>query len=75
MSVAEQLVETVGTLPPERQQEVLDFAEFLAVRYVANGPRRSSRGICADLGIEITQEDINNVRREMWANFPREDML
>jgi hypothetical protein len=74
MSVAEQIVEKVGVLPPERQQEVLDFAEFLAHRYTTNEPRRSLLGLWADLGVDITEEDIEEVRREMWANFPREDI-
>ncbi|MBU1662653.1 MAG: hypothetical protein KKD28_14415 [Chloroflexi bacterium] len=35
-------------------------------------PRKSLRGIWSDL--DITDEDIAEVRREMWANFPREDI-
>ena len=75
MTVAEQILEKVDALPAERQQEVLHFAEFLAGRYAAKGPRRSSRGLWADLGVEITERDIEEVRREMWANFPREDIV
>jgi hypothetical protein len=26
----------------------------------------------ADLGVDITEEDIAEARREMWGNFPRE---
>lgn len=64
----------MGTLPPEKQQELLDFADFLASRYQDKRPRRSSRGLWADLGIDITDEDIEDARREMWARFPREDI-
>lgn len=34
MSLEKQLLTTIRTLPPERQQEVLDFAEFLTRRYL-----------------------------------------
>jgi len=74
MAVAEQILEMVDALPPERQKEVLHFAEFLANRYAAKRARRSSRGLWADLGVEITEKDIEEARREMWANFPREDI-
>lgn len=36
--------------------------------------RRPLYGLCADLGSGPTDEDIEEVRREMWANFPREDI-
>jgi hypothetical protein len=74
MSIVEQIAETVRLLPPERQQEVLDFVEFLARRCVAGTPRHSSEGLWADLDIHITDEDIDEVRREMWQNLPREDI-
>ena len=34
-------------------------------------PRESLRGIWQ--GLDVTDEDIAEVRREMWGNFPRED--
>ena len=36
-------------------------------------PFRSVRGIFASSGVKITEEDIAEIRREMWANFPREE--
>jgi len=35
-------------------------------------PRKSLRGLWK--GLNITEEDIAEVRREMWGNFPREDI-
>ncbi len=64
MTVVEQIINEVDALPPERQKEVLDFAIFLAARYAENGPRRSSRGLWAGLGFDITEEDIDQARRE-----------
>lgn len=32
------------------------------------------RGLCADLGPAPSVEEIDAVRREVWSNFPREDI-
>ena len=37
-------------------------------------PRKSLWGLCADLGPAPSAEEIDKVRREEWANFPREDI-
>jgi hypothetical protein len=37
-------------------------------------PRKSMRGILADLGPAPSSEDIDEARREAWKNFPREDI-
>lgn len=37
-------------------------------------PRRSLRGLWADLDIDISAEEIDEARREMWSGFPREDV-
>ena len=37
-------------------------------------PRRSLYGIFADLGDAPSAEEIDEARREMWGNFPREDI-
>lgn len=37
-------------------------------------PKRSLLGLCADLGPAPSAEDIDEVRREVWKNFPREDI-
>ncbi|BAU14381.1 hypothetical protein LEP3755_49280 [Leptolyngbya sp. NIES-3755] len=71
-NLGQTLLETVRSLPPEKQQEVLDFAEFLRQKTTPKKPRRSLRGLCADLNIRISEEDIAQARQEMWGNFPRE---
>jgi hypothetical protein len=35
-------------------------------------PRKSLRGLWR--GLDITEEDIAEARREMWGRFPREDI-
>jgi len=73
MTVVESIVERVENLSIERQREVLDFADYLDHKEKSNGkkPRRSLEGMWK--GVDITEEHIDEIRREMWANFPRED--
>jgi hypothetical protein len=72
--IEQTVLEKFRMLPPDRQQEVLDFVEFLEQKNGAKPPRRSLKGLWADLGIHITAEEIDEARREMWGNFPREDI-
>jgi len=37
-------------------------------------PRKSLLGLCADLGLAPSAKEIDEARREEWANFPREDI-
>ena len=74
MTIEAAILEKVRMLPPEKQHEVLDFTERLQSRTPANEPRKPLRGLWKDLSISITEEDISQTRREMWGNFPREDV-
>ncbi len=76
-NLVEEITAVAATLPLEKQHEVLDFVEFIAQKNNAQSraPRQSLYGLWADLGLEVTSEDIDEARREMWANFPREDIL
>jgi len=76
MTVVESIIERVENLSAERQRELLDFAEYLEYKEKSNGKRhrKSLYGLWANRGIDITEEDIDEIRREMWANFPREDI-
>ena len=75
MSVVESIVERVENLSVREQQEVLDFAGFLQNRKELKQKKKrlkSLKGIWKS--VEITNEDIDEVRREMRANFPRDDI-
>lgn len=74
MSIEEALAERLRTLPPEKQQEVLDFAQFLHQRSARKRPLQSIKGLWANLGFDVTEEDIAQARREMQGKFPREDV-
>lgn len=72
MTSEEVLLEKFKVLPVNRQQELLDFAEFLESKEAVKSPRRSLEGIWANLDVNVSEEDIREVRQEMWKNFPRE---
>lgn len=71
MTIEQQVIEKLRELPPEKQREVLDFLEAMNEK---NGgkPRRSLLGLWSDLNVRISEEDIREIRREMWSNFPRD---
>ena len=72
MTIEEKVLQKLRELPPEKQKAVLGFLESLEGGNGPKRPRRSLEGLGADLGIEITEEDIAQARREMWGNFPRD---
>lgn len=72
MSTVDLIAERARGLPAETQQEILDFVEFLRSRAPQRGPLRSMCGLWR--GFDVAPEDIDEVRREMWSTFPREDI-
>lgn len=73
MTITQAVLEKLQALPPEKQQEVLAFVESLASRFGAK-PLRGSLGLLAPFQAAITDEEIAEARREMWDNFPRDDI-
>ena len=63
------VIEKLRALPAERQQEVLDFVEFLHRKSAPTRRRRRLKGLWADLKINITAAEIAEARREMWGNL------
>ena len=74
MTVQQEILERLSPLPPAEQQEVLRFARTLSARKgnPQGQPRTSLMGLLAGRGIDVTADDIAQVRREMWGDFPRE---
>jgi hypothetical protein len=77
LTIADQIYEKVKRLPPEKQAEVLDFAQKMEVSPPpdAAGPRKSNCGSLRGMWKDqppITEEDIAELRREMWGNFPKD---
>ncbi|HEV3039661.1 MAG TPA: hypothetical protein VHA33_17960 [Candidatus Angelobacter sp.] len=72
MTIADLVIEKLRHLPAGKQQEVLSYVESLSNEKRTNENLLSLEGIWADLGFNITAEDIAEARREMWGNFPRD---
>jgi hypothetical protein len=70
MTVEQQVLEKLRELPLQKQQEVLAYISRLQEK-TRQQPRRSLAGLWADLGVNITEEDISQARQEMRGNFPR----
>ena len=72
MTVKEAVLEKLETMPTFRQQEVLDFAEFLEAKQLVRKPRRSLKGSLAHLNIKWTEEDMRAARNEMWRGYTKD---
>lgn len=66
MTIEEMVLNKLRVLPPERQQEVLQFVESLAPDKSTKNPLHSLEGLLEDLNVDISAEDIDEARREMW---------
>jgi hypothetical protein len=73
MSVEDAVMENLRQLPVDKQQEVLDFVRFLRQQSPSVSPRQPLKGMWSR--VHITEDDIADVRREMWSRFPREEAL
>lgn len=73
MNLDESFIEKLRQLPPDKQREAIDFVEYLHKKSSITDPKRSLKGLWADLGVDISEEDFSQARKEMWGNFPRED--
>lgn len=69
MGIEKSVLEKLLKLPADKQKEVLDFVETLEKKVRATHRRRSLKGLWADLGTDISPEDIAEARRETWANW------
>ncbi len=72
MTIAEQVLEMLKQLPVEKQRELLEFAEKLGEPAAPAAHPKTIFGALSHLGVHVTREDIAEIRREMWGQFPRE---
>lgn len=74
VTLEEAVVEKLRQLPPDKQQEVRDFVEFLHLRVGPKQPKKSVKGIGKHLVDKaITAEEIQQARREMWGEYMGEE--
>jgi hypothetical protein len=74
MSLEQAILEAVRALPAEKQQEILHHATSLRRQTTHKRPLRSVKGLWADLRVSLSAEELEENQREMWKNFPREDI-
>lgn len=71
MTIEKEVLEKLRGLPPEKQEEVLHFVDSLKENNGEKKPLRSMRGLWQGSGVEISEQDMAEARRDMWGNFPR----
>jgi hypothetical protein len=73
---ANSVLEMLRKLPPRERMQVIVRALPEIERDLSKSPRprKSLLGLCSDLGPAPSAEEIDQVRREVWHNFPREDI-
>ncbi len=61
----EEILEEYPYLELDDIKQSLQYADSLNKRQ----PLQSVRGLCADIKVDITDEDITEARKEMWDDF------
>lgn len=74
MTIEQAILKEVQALPPEKQREVYEHVRRLRAETAKKPPFKSVRGLWAHLGISLSAEEIEENQREMWRNFPRDDI-
>lgn len=69
INIEQAVLEKLRQLPVDKQQQLLDFAEFLFQTITFKTPLQDIRGLCANLKVDISEENIAQARQEMWGNF------
>lgn len=70
------VLEMLRKLPPQERLKVIARAlpEIEKDLSDLHRPRKSLLGIFSDLGPAPSAEEIDQVRKEVWKDFPREDI-
>jgi hypothetical protein len=74
ITLEQSILEAVRSLSPEQQHEILEHAQKLRRQSGPSTSRWNGKGLWADLNITLTAEEIEENQREMWGNFPRDDI-
>jgi hypothetical protein len=65
------IAKKASSLPAEAQRKALEYVESLERKEAARKkPFRSVLGLLADRDVQVNEEDIAEMRREAWRNFP-----
>ena len=76
LTTADTVLDLLRQLSPRDRLKVLVQAlpEIEQELVVPPASLETLRGLWKDLDFDITAEEIDQARREAWANFPREDV-
>jgi hypothetical protein len=66
------IIESLRALPPDKKSEVIDFIEFLKTK-TAKSERRSLKNLWSRFSVHISDQEISDLRKEMWGKFPGGD--
>ncbi len=74
MTLEAELIGKIRQLPERQQQLVRSLVDELAQAANTQDALRTHEwyGSLEHLGIDISEEEIDQARKEMWGNFPRE---
>jgi hypothetical protein len=74
MTLEQEILNAVRALPADKQRELLDYVSRLRDEATRpQKPRKSGRGLWADLNIDLSADVIDEARRETWKTFVRDD--
>jgi hypothetical protein len=75
VATADTVLNMLRQLPPHERLKVIAQALPEVERDLSEQlrPLKSLRGLWKDLNFDISAAEIDQARREAWANFPRED--
>lgn len=68
-AIEEAVIARLRQLQPSERNKVLEFARHLPTE--PSLPLRSLEGLWANRGVDISESDLADLRREMWDKFPR----
>lgn len=74
MTIEQTLLTRLKSLPAEKKMEVLDFVEFLLSRTNQDNHSENLYGLWSDLDIDIDEEELARIRKEMWGKFADEEV-
>lgn len=79
VSQTDQILMMIRQLPPrDRLHLIAQIIPEVDREWPLQGkiaPKKSLYGLWENLGIDLSAEDIDQARQEMWGNFPRENVI
>ena len=78
MNTYDEVLRSAQQLSPDDKARLLEDIsaalrrDLMQAETATKQPKRSLLGLWE--GVSVSEEDIDEARREMWGNFPREDI-